>query len=79
MRELKRNGVTLDMCSTCRGVWLDRGELENLVNSVLAEREAVLQARVANDRDDDRGMFGGRRGRDDDDDSPLDIIMDILR
>jgi hypothetical protein len=26
-----RQGVEFDMCPTCRGVWLDRGELEKLV------------------------------------------------
>ena len=27
--EVERSGVTIDACPTCRGVWLDRGELEN--------------------------------------------------
>lgn len=26
-----RNGVTVDACPRCRGVWLDRGELEKLI------------------------------------------------
>ena len=30
--ERERSGITIDFCSSCRGVWLDRGELENLVN-----------------------------------------------
>lgn len=30
MRETIREGVTIDTCSQCRGVWLDRGELEKL-------------------------------------------------
>lgn len=36
MQEVNRNGVQLDMCPQCRGVWLDRGELEKLMNSVRA-------------------------------------------
>ncbi len=31
MQELKRDAVAFDMCPTCRGVWLDRGELEKLI------------------------------------------------
>lgn len=34
MQEVQRNGVTLDICPTCRGVWLDRGELEKLLEQV---------------------------------------------
>lgn len=26
-----RNGVEIDYCPKCRGVWLDRGELEKLI------------------------------------------------
>jgi hypothetical protein len=28
MRSYERNGVTIDQCTGCRGVFLDRGELE---------------------------------------------------
>ena len=31
MTEVNRNGVQLDICPECRGVWLDRGELEKLL------------------------------------------------
>jgi hypothetical protein len=27
----ERNGVEIDYCPQCRGVWLDRGELEKLI------------------------------------------------
>ena len=33
MRSYERNGVTVDQCSGCRGVFLDRGELERLVDA----------------------------------------------
>ena len=29
--EIDRNGVTIDRCSGCRGIWLDRGELEKII------------------------------------------------
>jgi len=42
MQTLQRGGVEFDMCPTCRGVWLDRGELEKLM-SLGGEREAPPQ------------------------------------
>jgi Zn-finger nucleic acid-binding protein len=30
MRTYERSGVTIDQCSECRGIFLDRGELEKL-------------------------------------------------
>ncbi|MDQ8027316.1 MAG: zf-TFIIB domain-containing protein [Brevundimonas sp.] len=40
MQTLERGGVQFDMCPTCRGVWLDRGELEKLMDSATAEGRA---------------------------------------
>ena len=36
MRMYERNGVTVDQCTGCRGVFLDRGELERLIESAVA-------------------------------------------
>lgn len=33
MRSYERNGVTIDQCQDCRGVFLDRGELERLIDA----------------------------------------------
>jgi uncharacterized protein len=33
MQEVRRNEVQIDVCPKCRGVWLDRGELEKLLHS----------------------------------------------
>ena len=41
----ERNGVEIDYCQKCRGVWLDRGELDKII-----ERAAV---RAPRERDDD--------------------------
>jgi Zn-finger nucleic acid-binding protein len=30
--EREREGVTIDICRQCRGIWLDRGELEKLIS-----------------------------------------------
>ena len=65
--ELDRAGILIDRCTRCRGIWLDRGELDKLI---AADREPEqdrdeddLQAdipRRRRERDDDEG--GGRRG-----------------
>lgn len=33
MREVSRRGVLIDVCPECRGVWLDRGELNKLLET----------------------------------------------
>jgi Zn-finger nucleic acid-binding protein len=37
-----RQGVEIDFCPQCRGVWLDRGELDKLI-----ERSAAMEAAAA--------------------------------
>ena len=37
-----RQGVEIDYCPQCRGVWLDRGELDKII-----ERSAAAEARPA--------------------------------
>jgi len=37
MQTLERSGVQFDMCPSCRGVWLDRGELEKLMDGAAAD------------------------------------------
>lgn len=33
MRTFERNGVHVDQCTECRGIFLDRGELEHLISA----------------------------------------------
>ena len=42
MQAVQRAGVEFDMCPKCRGVWLDRGELEKLM--ALEHADATAQA-----------------------------------
>lgn len=44
MQTLERNGVQFDMCPSCRGVWLDRGELEKLMAAATEEGRASAPA-----------------------------------
>jgi Zn-finger nucleic acid-binding protein len=47
----ERQGIEIDYCSKCRGVWLDRGELDKII-----ERSS------ASPDDDRRGQGYGREG-----------------
>ena len=46
MQTLDRGGVQFDMCPTCRGVWLDRGELEKLM-AVATEEGRASASQIA--------------------------------
>jgi Uncharacterized protein conserved in bacteria len=39
MREVEKDGVLIDVCPSCKGVWLDRGELEKLMQGVREVRQ----------------------------------------
>jgi uncharacterized protein len=54
--ELDRAGVLIDACPECRGVWLDRGELDKIL---VKERELSM-GRAADD--DFFEEMEGRRG-----------------
>ena len=54
MRSYERNDVTVDQCGDCRGVFLDRGELDKVV-----ERERQL---LEHDDDDFMREMTGHRG-----------------
>jgi Zn-finger nucleic acid-binding protein len=39
MREVEKEGILIDICPSCKGVWLDRGELDKLMQGVKEVRE----------------------------------------
>ena len=43
MRAYERNGVTVDQCTECRGLFLDRGELEQLTDAERSYHAAAPQ------------------------------------
>jgi Zn-finger nucleic acid-binding protein len=61
----ERSGVEIDYCPQCRGVWLDRGELDKIVERSGAVRDDSRYDGRADDRRDDR------RRRDDDDEGGI--------
>lgn len=50
MRVMERNGVTVERCTECGGIFLDRGELERLMR---AEGEFNSRTYAGYRRDDD--------------------------
>lgn len=57
-----RQGVEIDFCPQCRGVWLDRGELDKIIERSAAEMVPAPQPSGARDYDDDRRGHGGHGG-----------------
>ena len=56
-----RQGVEIDYCPQCRGVWLDRGELDKIIERSAGE----FSERAPDDRyrDDEHGRDPRRRRR----------------
>jgi Zn-finger nucleic acid-binding protein len=50
MRTYERNGVHVDQCSECRGIFLDRGELERLIDAENAWHSGPSAAPSRDDR-----------------------------
>jgi hypothetical protein len=77
-RSFERSGIVVDQCTGCRGVFLDRGELERLVESEAgyAEGRSLARADELGFGEPYRERYPPRssRGRDwddDDDHSPF--------
>ena len=60
MRRYERNGVDIDQCTECRGIFLDRGELERLTD---AESSYYGSERAAPEPSFGGGHHGGGKRR----------------
>ena len=56
----ERQGVEIDYCQRCRGVWLDRGELDKIIERSDANYSAAGQNFVEN-RHESRDKYDERR------------------
>ena len=64
----ERSGVEIDYCPKCRGVWLDRGELDKIIekNSMAQNNPPIHQQQVQNQRpynDYDRKQYSEGYGK----------------
>lgn len=57
----ERQGIEIDYCPACRGVWLDRGELDRLIERAAADMPAPRPAH----RPDERQAQAPRHGHHD--------------
>jgi Zn-finger nucleic acid-binding protein len=55
-----RQGIEIDYCPQCRGVWLDRGELDKIIERS-ARYEAEPEPRGRHEDHDYHGVRGSRR------------------
>jgi uncharacterized protein len=69
-----RNGVEIDYCPKCRGVWLDRGELDKVIERAMGGAPAAAPAPAPQAAPAGRPVYqaeprrdGYRRDDDDDD------------
>ena len=69
MRTYERSGITVDQCTECRGIFLDRGELERLVDAETAFHAPAAAAAPSSGApsygypQDDRRTYDERRDR----------------
>lgn len=59
----ERQGVEIDYCPNCRGVWLDRGELDKLIERSRSERERDDRRDSRDERSDYRSSERPDRNR----------------
>lgn len=60
MRTYERSGISVDQCGDCRGIFLDRGELERLVDAE-ARYNSPQQPRYEEKRYEERRYDDDRR------------------
>lgn len=59
----ERQGVEIDYCPKCRGVWLDRGELDKIIEKSDRPAQPQSSGRFSGDQDyDDDHNTQGRNG-----------------
>jgi hypothetical protein len=69
-----RQGIEIDFCPNCRGLWLDRGELDKIIDRAAVEAPYRVEGRgyererreehgYRHERRDEHGHRHGRRRR----------------
>lgn len=54
----EKNGVEIDYCPECRGIWLDRGELDKIVERARTAEQSYREEHRHEARDDRRAYSG---------------------
>ena len=62
----ERSGIEIDYCPQCRGVWLDRGELDKIIErSAASQPSAPVQHAAPVQQQPAPPQFGGHGGQHD--------------
>ena len=62
MRTYERNGVHVDQCTECRGIFLDRGELDRLIDAENAYHERPRDERARDEHASRPAAAGQQHG-----------------
>lgn len=65
LKAVERQGVELDYCPSCKGIWLDQGELTELIRresvaAVVEGQRALSNARHQREFDEATSVFNDR-------------------
>ena len=58
-----RQGVEIDYCPKCRGVWLDRGELDKIIERSTQPMPSTRRDDDDWDDDDDKYKYGKKKSK----------------
>lgn len=64
LRISERQGIEIDYCPKCRGVWLDRGELDKLIERATQSTGSASRESLAGDRGRSDDDYSSRRPSD---------------
>ena len=67
----KRNGVEIDYCPQCNGIWLDNGELNKITSQLRQQQVAAPQTKVLSN--EPAGTMSNKSSR-----SVLSSVLDIF-
>ena len=73
----ERSGIEIDYCEKCRGVWLDRGELDKIIERAAPQESPSERGGFQRDEDDGyeaRHETRGRRERE----NPIGELFDFF-
>ena len=62
LKEIDRSGVMVDICPSCKGIWLDRGEIDKIMAAQGKEERAVPVSEQRDDHDHEHQDEHGTQG-----------------
>ena len=77
MKQTLKEGIEIDYCPNCKGVWLDRGELDKIIERSETDNE-MLEHPVGETKKSTRGKTAKRGGKEENlEDKPIRGFSDV--